>query len=195
MDQKEIDEAHYIPSNHAFVSVMMGGVDQVRTDAAEKIAEVHDSADAPDDLREWMVWYGETINGIADKMEKKDDSWKVYPPFLHKDNVLNIVRDFSEYPGGRYKLHGKYSGEELRELIICRLKENPKETLIIEMDGTYGYPPSFLEETFGGLIRALPEVPAADIINSLSLKSSRLRYKENILEYMHNAADNRNSEE
>lgn len=70
--------------------------------------------------------------------------------------TINICKEFSETPGARYKTEGKYSGEEFRELLLeprfCdALKKNEK--LIIELDGGYGYPTSFLEEAFGGLAR------------------------------------------
>ena len=86
MDQKVIDEINYLPANHAFTSFIIGGVEQVRSDAAEKIAEVNAATDMPDDEREWAVWYDTTINGIADKLEKKDQSWKEYSPFEPKEN-------------------------------------------------------------------------------------------------------------
>ena len=65
---------------------------------------------------------------------------------------INIAEDFSETPGGRFITYGRYSGEEFR---INFLEENFDNDEIIEinLDGTYGYPVSFLEEAFGGLAR------------------------------------------
>lgn len=69
------------------------------------------------------------------------------------------ICDFTITPGGRYRRHGEYSGEEYRESILIpayiKAKTN-NECLYVDLDGTYGYPSSFLEEAFGGLARAFP---------------------------------------
>lgn len=65
-----------------------------------------------------------------------------------------ICKDFTDAPGPRFKTQGDYSGEEFREdLLIPKFEESLKnnEKLIINFDGTFGYPTSFLEEAFGGL--------------------------------------------
>ena len=69
---------------------------------------------------------------------------------------INIVKEFTDTPGGRYIKQGPYSGEEFRETILkvkydyCLLN---KEKLIINFDGGYGYPISFIDEAFGGMVR------------------------------------------
>jgi len=66
--------------------------------------------------------------------------------------VINIARDFSRYPAGRYKTDGPYAGEFCREkLFVPALIAG--DSLVIELDGTRGYGSSFLEEAFGGLVR------------------------------------------
>lgn len=65
-----------------------------------------------------------------------------------------ICKDFTDAPGPRFKSQGDYSGEAFREdLLIPKFKEalEQNEKLIINFDGTFGYPTSFLEEAFGGL--------------------------------------------
>lgn len=67
-----------------------------------------------------------------------------------------ISRDFSQTPGGRYKKEGEFSGEEFRDKILIprfNIALNNNNKLVINLDGGYGYPPSFLEEAFGGLAR------------------------------------------
>ncbi len=70
--------------------------------------------------------------------------------------ILKISKEYTETPGGRYIKEGEYSGEDFRNNYLkpkieeC-LKTN--ETLIIDLDGGYGYSTGFLEESFGGLIR------------------------------------------
>ena len=70
---------------------------------------------------------------------------------------LNIARDFSKTPAGRSReAHGNHSGETFRETILWpKLQEaiNSHTNLIVVLDGTAGYPASFLDEAFGGLIR------------------------------------------
>jgi hypothetical protein len=67
---------------------------------------------------------------------------------------LRIV-NFAEYPGPRYKTQGPFSGEEfyigeLNEKFYDCYKYHKQ--LVIELDGTAGYPSSFLDEAFGELV-------------------------------------------
>ena len=66
---------------------------------------------------------------------------------------INIAKDFSDAPGGRNLSDGKYSGEEFQKKVLEPAFKKNKETIIVDLDGTFGYPPSFLEEAFGGLVR------------------------------------------
>ena len=69
--------------------------------------------------------------------------------------TINIAKDFSDAPGGRYRKHGPLSGQEFREDYLEEYfedKEN-KEVITIILDGVEGYATSFLEEAFGGLAR------------------------------------------
>jgi len=69
---------------------------------------------------------------------------------------INVSIDFGETPGARYRSEGAYSGEEFRDdLLLPKYKEAKQkgEKLLINLDGSYGYPTSFLEEAFGGLAR------------------------------------------
>lgn len=66
--------------------------------------------------------------------------------------VVNVARDFSKYPAGRYLEDGPANGQLFRnKFLIPALKESRK--LTIELDGTRGYGSSFLEEAFGGAVR------------------------------------------
>lgn len=65
-----------------------------------------------------------------------------------------FVKDFSEFPGPRSPKIGPNSGEEFREdVLIPAIKKDGVEKLCVNLDGTYGYGSSFLEEAFGGLVR------------------------------------------
>ena len=66
--------------------------------------------------------------------------------------TIRVTRDFSEYPAGRYRADGPYAGEIFRDdLLVPLLKKN--DVVEIDLDGAMGYGSSFLEETFGGLVR------------------------------------------
>lgn len=65
---------------------------------------------------------------------------------------INVSKDFSEYPAGRYRDDGDFSGEVFREdVLIPKLKNY--DIVEINLDGSMGYGSSFLEEAFGGLVR------------------------------------------
>lgn len=69
---------------------------------------------------------------------------------------IKILADFSPTPGPRYIHEGKNSGEKFRKEILFPLVFNAlenNENFIVDLDGTAGYGTSFLEESFGGLIR------------------------------------------
>lgn len=71
---------------------------------------------------------------------------------------IEIVKDFSDTPGGRSINEGDYSGELFRKKLLIPMYEqavNNGQKLDIVFDGAYGYPPSFLDEAFGGLVREL----------------------------------------
>ncbi|WP_174275556.1 STAS-like domain-containing protein [uncultured Sphingomonas sp.] len=66
--------------------------------------------------------------------------------------MINVAKQFSRAPAGRYISDGPNSGERFRDqYLVPALKTNGELTL--ELDGTRGYGSSFLEEAFGGLVR------------------------------------------
>jgi len=69
---------------------------------------------------------------------------------------IKISEEFTKTPGARLRSIGNFSGEQFREEILEPRFIKAKETnqkLFIDLDGGYGYAPSFLEEAFGGLAR------------------------------------------
>lgn len=72
------------------------------------------------------------------------------------ERTINIARDYSPVLGGRWIRLGPHSGEDfynskLKEAYLEAYKEGGK--LIVELDGTKGYPSSFLDQSFGELAR------------------------------------------
>ena len=69
---------------------------------------------------------------------------------------LNIAREFTLFPGPRFRTEGEHSGQEFREdLLRPRFLDAQRAggVLHVDLDGTVGYATSFLEEAFGGLAR------------------------------------------
>ncbi len=76
---------------------------------------------------------------------------------MNNKKTLSIAKKFSTEPGLRLRSESNYSGEEfLQDYFIPWLKENKDSNspLEIDLNGAIGYGPSFLEETFGGAVRA-----------------------------------------
>ena len=100
---------------------------------------------------------------------------------------INIARDYSKTPGGRYRKDGKFSGEDFRENFLIPkylMAKESGEQLIINLDGGYGYGSSFLEEAFGGLVRELDNVDI-DILAFVSNEEPQLLY--DIKKYLEDA--------
>lgn len=74
--------------------------------------------------------------------------------------VIDVARDFTPTPGGRYRKEGEYSGEEFRERFLEPVLDQGGQ-VIVDLDGPEGFTTSFLEEVFGGLVRKYgPQVMA-----------------------------------
>ena len=99
---------------------------------------------------------------------------------------LNIARDFSKYPGGRFNDEGDFSAERLRdEFLVPYLESHSRIT--VQLDGTLGYGGSFLEECFGGLVR-VHGYPARTLRTVLRLETGDAVREAQIWHYI-DAAD------
>lgn len=99
-------------------------------------------------------------------------------------NTISIAADFSRYPAGRKVDDGPYSGELFRQNFLEPAMAN-ESPLVIKFDGARGYGSSFLEEAFGGLVRA---GYAPNVIKSLiSFEASDQSLIDEIIEYIDNA--------
>ena len=84
---------------------------------------------------------------------------------------INIAEDFSTVLGGRFKHEGSYSGKVFRDNILMPvygqafLNNNKIE---INLDRCYGYPPSFIEEVFGGIVRKTKDTNIIDMFIFIS---------------------------
>lgn len=96
---------------------------------------------------------------------------------------IDIARDFSRYPAGRMKTDGPFSGELFRERFLQPAMEQ-NEDIELVMDGTRGYGSSFLEEAFGGLVRAGHNKD--DIHRHIKIVTRDSGLKQEIDEYIEN---------
>jgi STAS-like domain of unknown function (DUF4325) len=95
---------------------------------------------------------------------------------------INIAKEFTRYPAGRFRSDGPYSGERFREdLLVPALKET--DVVEVELDGVAGYGSSFLDEAFGGLIRA-HVLSSVDAPKRIRLHASDESLVNEILSYM-----------
>ena len=103
---------------------------------------------------------------------------------------IKIATDFSRIPGARYPIEGDFSGQEFRKRVLLpKLKEaiNKHEPLTVDLDGTAGLGTSFLEESFGGLIRE-DHIEYENIKQTLRLISiEEPDYIEEIMLYINDA--------
>lgn len=74
---------------------------------------------------------------------------------IRKLSIAENAKDFI-YQGPRFKCLGPNSGESFRETILIPFLNslNDAEEAVIDFTGTKIFSPSFLEESFGGAIRA-----------------------------------------
>jgi STAS-like domain of unknown function (DUF4325) len=102
--------------------------------------------------------------------------------------IINVAKDFTRFPSGRFRRNGTTSGEAFREdFLVHPLRVGQKIT--VELDGTIGYGSSFLEEAFGGLIRSL-EIPPSVLTAKLRLVSEDPALLEEISSYIEDAGKN-----
>lgn len=96
--------------------------------------------------------------------------------------TIEIARDFSRHPGGRFAKLGPASGEEFRRLLAAALRRAGETGGRVEvlLDGAAGYPISFLEEAFGGLVR-IEGFSVAELRRVLHVKSEKYRVFQSLI--------------
>ena len=105
-------------------------------------------------------------------------------------NTINISKDFSRYPSGRYIEDGDGNGTTFREKFLRPAMMNKSGFGVkVVLDGTAGYPSAFLDEAFGGLVRE-DGFSAHDILEKfvfIANESGYARYIDLIKEYVQQA--------
>ena len=65
--------------------------------------------------------------------------------------TIRFTQEFTDTPGGRFKQHGDFSGEQFREEILRPALEQ-NDQVILDLNGAFSFPPSFIDEALGVLI-------------------------------------------
>lgn len=100
--------------------------------------------------------------------------------------MINIAKEFSRYPAGRFKTDGPYSGELFRESVLIP-NVAAGTGVCVDLDGVAGYGSSFLEEAFGGVVRAL-KIPKEKIHELIQITSTDESLVQEVAMYMNEAA-------
>lgn len=98
--------------------------------------------------------------------------------------TVTVAKDFSRHPAGRFLADGPYSGQLFRQKFL-ESNIRTEDKIIIIFDGARGYGSSFLEEAFGGLIRA--GIPKELALSKLDLQTSNPDLRQEVLEYIEEA--------
>ena len=106
---------------------------------------------------------------------------------------IKLAQHFSKTPGARYPSEGAFSAQDFREKWLRpNLQEaiNKNVKLEIDIDGTAGIGTSFLEESFGGLIR-VDKISYDDIKKTITIISNDdPEYIDEINNYLEYANEN-----
>lgn len=99
--------------------------------------------------------------------------------------TIDVGKDFTRYPAGRFKKDGPGSGEQFRNDLL-RPALASHDVVQVVLDNTMGYGSSFLEEAFGGVVR-LGQLGADEALKKLDLITSDASLKLEIQTYIKEA--------
>lgn len=102
------------------------------------------------------------------------------------------MKEFSKAPYGRYQDDGDYNGEAFRKNFLLPAITNGYDRIVVNLDSVdkgYEYGSSFLEESFGGLIRY--EGLTAKDMEKIVIKTKHEDYLLEIKEYIDRAERDR----
>jgi hypothetical protein len=106
--------------------------------------------------------------------------------------ILNIGKDFSSDPAGRFYTDGPSSGEFFREEYLRPALAGLAQGEVLEIildDGVEGYGSSFLSEGFAGIVK-YGYMPADQFLSLIRLKNTDPDfdfYKKKIVEHINSA--------
>ena len=101
---------------------------------------------------------------------------------------IKVLTDFSREPVGRYYSDGPDTGERfLDEILLPALNNN--DEVIIDLDDIEGCGSSFLEESFGGLVR-YGYFTSEDVLSKLTIIIDDDAMYQEIISYISDAKYN-----
>jgi hypothetical protein len=89
--------------------------------------------------------------------------------------TIKISSDYSETPLGRYPADGDFNGTRFREEFLVPALRS-EDSVVIDIDDVEGYGSSFLDESFGGLVRKEKFAPKA-LRQKLTIKFHRPEFR------------------
>lgn len=106
---------------------------------------------------------------------------------------IDVAKQFSPYPSGRFPADGTYNGQRFREEILLpalkRAKSADGSKVLVDIDGVRSFGSSFLEEAFAGLIRnsefSRSELDA--LLEIVCTKPHLAFFKDSIVSYINDA--------
>ena len=104
-------------------------------------------------------------------------------------HMIDIAKDFSRNPAGRHLVDGPNSGQRFRESYLAPALRAAPGVIEVDLTGALGFGSSFLEEAFGGLVRADGFAPT-ELHQRLRIKSELRTYVDKIWRYVDEARPN-----
>lgn len=98
---------------------------------------------------------------------------------------INVAKDFSKTPFGRFSSDGPNNGEKFRkDHLVSAFCGSDSEQVLVDFDGiALVIGSSFLEEAFGGLVR-LENLEKSNILNRLVIKAKTPIYEIQIRKFI-----------
>lgn len=106
---------------------------------------------------------------------------------------IDVAKQFSPYPSGRFTADGTFNGQRFREEILVpalRHAQSDGGKVTVDIDGVRSFGSSFLEEAFAGLIRTGSFTPdeLTALLEIECTKAHLAFFKDSILSYINDAA-------
>lgn len=107
---------------------------------------------------------------------------------------IDVAKQFSPYPSGRFPADGTYNGQRFREEVLLpalkRVQSTAGGKVLVDIDGVRSFGSSFLEEAFAGLIRtgAFSQSELNALLEIVCTKPHLAFFKDSIVSYIHDAA-------
>ena len=110
-----------------------------------------------------------------------------HPTAMDRVHTIRVASDFTRTPGGRSPRNGKFNGEEFRtRWLEPALRQVPGtyDRVVVDRDGVDTFIGSFLEESFGGLLRTTYDRLADAKALEISASGEFVAFRDLALQYM-----------